>query len=608
MESISSFLSPYDDLEFICKEHGLSCIGICSNILCIEDSKLLCMKCIKSGKTCITTKKHELVTISEILYRFWVKEENKANDLLKIKKLKKIMSGIDEKKINDVIYEFSTIKSNKIFNIIQNSYTNLLNEIITSFKDLNRKKLEEIKVIPDKEGLSDSNETLLLKIKFPDIDKENLDNQKIIEFMNSGYKLTSPKEFINSIKYLKDTEHFSKIYEKMSKKIYMNNIINNKEKKKDELEKKIDSVLNDIEQKFDDYLKLVEDKIIFSKDNLILEVNRRMKMKFEKDPNSLEFLKDIATNAHNSNSIDTVFCAFKSFSGLSLVVWGDTSFNIDFYDFEKEKIISTINSAHSKVICSCRHYPDYKHSLDYVISSSYDKSVKVWDITTFKCIVNIQNAHKTTNIYSVSILFDYEKAENYVISSAPNEYMKIWDFNGNFIQNMGQNNESTYFIDVYYEENKKDIYILNANSSDVKSYIFSNRTLYKKYKGIPEKWHMSALVNTYNDKEILIESDGDGNIRMWEFHTSNLVKTIRVNPITNLRGICLWNDNFLFAAGNDYKVKLFNLKEGKFNKSFSCHKGIVCSFQKIKRSKYRECLISHGLDGKLKLWTFPNAN
>ena len=115
---------------------------------------------------------------------------------------------------------------------------------------------------------------------------------------------------------------------------------------------------------------------------------------------------------------------------------------------------------------------------------------------------------------------------------------------------------------------------------------------------------MSALVNTY-DKEILIESDGDGNIRLWEFHTANLVKTIKVNPMTNLRGICLWNDDYLFAAGNDYKVKLFNLKEGTFSKSFTCHKGIVCSFQKIESSKYGECLISHGLDGRLKLWSLP---
>ena len=48
---------------------------------------------------------------------------------------------------------------------------------------------------------------------------------------------------------------------------------------------------------------------------------------------------------------------------------------------------------------------------------------------------------------------------------------------------MGQNDESTYFIDVYFDNKEKKNYILNANSVDVKSYTFKNGELYHKYKG-----------------------------------------------------------------------------------------------------------------------------
>ena len=51
------------------------------------------MHCIKSGKTCITTQKHELISLSEILYRFYKKEDIINSAIItKIRKMGKIMS------------------------------------------------------------------------------------------------------------------------------------------------------------------------------------------------------------------------------------------------------------------------------------------------------------------------------------------------------------------------------------------------------------------------------------------------------------------------------------------------------------------------------------
>ena len=182
--------------------------------------------------------------------------------------------------------------------------------------------------------------------------------------------------------------------------------------------------------------------------------------------------------------------------------------------------------------------------------------------------------------------------------------MKIWDFSGKYIRNLGQNDESTYFIDIYFDNKDKKNYILNANSVDVKSYTFKNGELYHKYKGTPQTWHMSAVVNETKNRQILIESDGNGYIRMWDFHTAILIKSITSSPTLNLRGICLWNDDYLFAAGNDYQVKLYDLTQGKFVKSFKGHTSTVCSIEKVVHPKYGECLISQGLDGKLKMWIY----
>ena len=173
---------------------------------------------------------------------------------------------------------------------------------------------------------------------------------------------------------------------------------------------------------------------------------------------------------------------------------------------------------------------------------------------------------------------------------------------------MGKNDESTYFIDSYFDNIEKKYYILNANSADVKSYDFFTGLLYKRYVGSPVTWHMSAVINEVNGQQILIESDGNGYIRLWEFHTANLIKSITSGSSMNLRGICLWNDDYLFSSGNDYQVKLFDLKEGKMVKSFKGHSSTVCSVQKIVHPSYGECFISHGLDGKLRVWVSPKVS
>ena len=608
MESLSELLSPFDDLELFCEEHGIPCIGLCGNYLCKDKTKFLCMKCIKSEKTCITREKHELITLGELLYRFFIKEENKSNYLLEIQTMNQIIKDYEKNELNNILTEYKTIKeeSGEKLNQMQITFTNLVNLLIDNFHDKNNKKLDEIKDLIKKDDNKEKEYKFLLDIKMPEVDKKNLDhNQKLIDFMNNGYKLSSPQNFINSVKFLNDTNKFIETSKKLEQQIYTNEIISNNEEKKKLLENKIDLLLNELEQKFDKKLEQIESEIILPKDNSSIYLSNNTAIKFSKDAKELIYKEDICSSAHKTNSIDKVFCAFKSFSGESLVVWGTPQYNIEFYDLEKGQIIKTIQRAHNQTVFSCRHYPHIKNRIDYLITSSYDRTVKIWDIKTFSYIVNISNAHSGYYIYSVSVLCDEKDNINYIITSAPNEYMKIWDFSGKYIRNMGQNDESTYFIDVYFDNKEKKNYILNANSVDVKSYTFKTGELYHKYKGTPQTWHMSAVVNETKNQQILIESDGNGYIRMWDFHSGLLIKNITSSPTLNLRGICLWNDDYLFAAGNDYQVKLYDLTQGKFVKSLKGHTSTVCSIEKVVHPKYGECLISQGLDGKLKMWIYP---
>ena len=602
MESLSEIFSPFDDLEIICEDHGLPCIGLCCDYCCKEKVKFLCMKCVKSGNTCITKEKHELITLSEMLYRFFLIEENKSVNISQIQEMEQIVNEWKAEELEKVTQNYKSIQGQKYkkFDDIKKITSNLIKDIIQAIKEQNINKLNEINY-KSKNIANPSEKELIFKMNIP---KENITKNKddIIKYINKKYESTNANDFVNQVKFLFDTHQFIKVAKNMNDQIYVNQLTNMNEEKKEKMNSKIDSILKELEADLDSKLNQVEEEIILSMDNPSIYTSYNFSFKLQNDPQELVFKKDICSNAHKTNSIDRVFCAFKSFLGEALIVWGSSSNNIEYYDCEKEKIVKTFHQAHSQTVFSCRHYPYVKKRIDYIITSSYDRTVKLWDYNQNSYDLCISNAHGGYYIYSVSILFNVQEDKNYVITSSSNEKMKVWDFKGNYIRNFGQDSESTYFIDVYYSKWKKQYYIINANSVDVKSYEFDTGNLYHKYKGIPQTWHMSAVINETKQGQLLIESDGTGRIRIWDFNTANLLKNIASTYSLNLRGICLWNDRYLFAAGNDYQVKLFDLEEGKFIKSFKGHSSTVCTIEKIKHPKYGGCLISQGLDGKLKLW------
>ena len=433
MESLSEIFSPFDDLEIICEEHGLPCIGLCCNYCCKEKTKFLCMKCVKSGNTCITKERHELITLSEMLYRFFLIEENKSVNILHIQEMEQIINEWKLEDLEKVTQNFKSMQGQnyKKFDIIKTMTSNLIKDIIQAIKEQNINKLNEIN-FKSKNIPNQVEKDLLFKMYIP---PENITKNKddIIKYINNKYQSKNANDFVNQVKFLFDTHQFIKVAKNINDQIYINQLTNITEDKKEKLNSKIDSILKDLEADLDSKLSLVEEEIILSTENPSIYTSYNFSFKLQNDPQELEFKKDICSNAHKTNSIDRVFCAFKSFLGEALIVWGSFNNNIEYYDCEKEKIVKTFHQAHSQTIFSCRHYPYVKKRIDYIITSSYDRTVKLWDYNQNTYDLCISNAHGGYYIYSVSVLFNIQEDKNYVITSSSNEKMKVWDFKGNYI-------------------------------------------------------------------------------------------------------------------------------------------------------------------------------
>jgi hypothetical protein len=336
-------------------------------------------------------------------------------------------------------------------------------------------------------------------------------------------------------------------------------------------------------------------------------------MKYEETPIvedekiKFEFKKDITSNAPTYCSATQMFCAFKSLKGDSLSAWVTKDNTIELYDLEKDALIKSVKDAHVKDIHSCRHFVDIKNNKDLLITCSYDKSIKVWDIENLeKPLIDIQNAHSNGFIFTSCILSNEKMPENYIISGADDENIKIFDFNGKFLDKSVKVSDYVNLLDVYYYKREKKFCIINANSHDIRIYSFDDLKIYKTYieKNSSSHAHVIVYEDEKEDKVLLIDSDMKGFIHIWDFDTEECLKTIFLQTIIN--GICFWNEQYIACTGRDKKIKIVDIKEAKIVRLITGHEKETISVQKVNIPKYGDCLVTHGKDGFLKVWSFNN--
>ena len=129
--------------------------------------------------------------------------------------------------------------------------------------------------------------------------------------------------------------------------------------------------------------------------------------------------------------------------------------------------------------------------------------------------------------------------------------------------------------------------------------------IYKIYDDNDYKYHDSIVIFNDSIKIKMMESSGDGNIRIWDFHKAKLLNKIRVNK-SGIYGICLWNKDYLFV-GSKKTLKLINIKSEEVVKTLRGHTNEIVTLKKFVHPIYGECLLSQDReDYNIKIWKIEN--
>lgn len=529
----------------------------------------------------------------------------------------------------------------------------ILKDFITDYR-FNVNSMIDFSIVESYLIKLNQNNSNIIKEKLDDLKKKhkNLLNKKIEEFNNKiSQKINKLKEKIDN-NFTKLEKNFFEAESRLQSNnievlnnIAVDDILTFFEKKENKSTKELENMINLVKKNSDqekikknlsdmeiilysktissgqnfDFMDLKQDE--FNKEmhniceTLSNDINIEMdspsifklnKNKFNSNPKTLKFKKDITDKLQKSYTIDSVFCSFTTFDGRCYIAWGCPTFSVEIFDLIQDKLVKSL-TGFTQHIYITRHFFDKIKKKDYLLSTSYSKTCKIWDCQDFSNIVTIQNCHSGSYLYSGLIIFDPLFSESpLALTVAPNENIKIWDFKANLINQINTTTDYTYYLNVWYDErnDKTNIYIINANSKDVKIYDYRTGKVYKTFYNVEQQsaWHMSALVENINKKPYLFESDGQGNLRVWDIETQTIFKKVLVEGI-NLRGICFWNDLYVLVAGTDKTVKIINYMQEKLEGTLEANNNILCTIDKIHHPIHGECVFTGGIDGKIKMFT-----
>ena len=335
----------------------------------------------------------------------------------------------------------------------------------------------------------------------------------------------------------------------------------------------------------------------------------------EINPKNIQFIKDILNDSfYVGNELDNIFTVFTSYYyNIAYIIYTSYNKSIICYDLIENKKLIKIIQAHNKSITNFRHIADEINERDLILSlSNDDNNVKIWNFNNWQCILDLKNAYKIGKIYS-SCFLNY-KNNIYIIVSNNNNYLnyqpiKVFDLKGKEQKQINDSKDKTVFIDSYYDINSEKCYIISGGRGFIKSYDFHENKEYHRYSNKKNiSIHMSIVIHKRNDIIELIESSNDGYIRIWNFHTGEVLKKIKVSH-NRLYGICIWYDDFLLAGCKDKTIKLIDLKNEKNIKNLPGHNDRVFTIKKIILPVYGQCILSQSLlENQIKLWSIKRNN
>ena len=616
---------PLLNIHHFCKKHYSEIGGICDQIFC-DDEQMKCIKCISDNDGCIRSKKHNFVTIKEYFDKFFSDFNFFKIDFKSSKYLNFAESYCksSEHLIATFISKRENIKNcyEKNFDDIQNyiqQLRNEFNEYYDKFMDekfvLLKQSILNLKKILNYEALEGFNSEIL-KMKMSKMPLENLnmtlkkmketldnlnynryeDNTKVIEELttiNDGEIISYFENDVNLIK-----ENLNKSFDLYKNEIQMN----------------LFRIERDMVASFENLKKIYDNTIDYSTNSNFLDkhfslftdiISNNTYLAYPSSMNNIR-IEDFSNYIQSENEV-----MMKS-SNQNLYL--DTNVN------SRDKFLCLKLEGHIGKITHIQYYLD-KNNSQFLISSSEDHTIKIWNITDlYSYIQNKNNYYQgdvlnlvghTGVILKFQIFYHSNTNSNIIISISKNDKIKVWNFeNGKNIKEIYDRNSQ---LKGNYEDN-----FLCVKIDDINYLITVNNSNYYIKIWDFDKGNVLNIIpynNHSNIIQIIYYTAQNKVIFLDDISTCSTLTITKNNPIIlldmNLSRYnsvrvygYFWDENNLLISHKNGIISEFSFELNKFIGKLKISNYSVSYLEKYYNEKNKKyILICHSEDQHIRIYT-----
>ncbi len=244
---------------------------------------------------------------------------------------------------------------------------------------------------------------------------------------------------------------------------------------------------------------------------------------------------------------------------------------------------------HQQAVSSIAFSPDGRQ----LVSSSFDKTIKVWDTNSGKCLKTLLG-HRS-RIWTVAFHPNGQK----IASGGDDNHTKIWDLKrGRCINTIVGHTNAILSVKLSPDGN----YLASGNEDNtIKIWDVNNSKIERTLR---EHTNRVWSVEFSPDGHLLASGSADYTIKIWDWQLGNCLKTLRGHKSWVWKVVFSPCGKILVSSSYDHTVKIWNVQTGECLKSLLGHQSpAICN----DISPDGRLLASCDFSGNIKLWQLESG-
>jgi WD40 repeat protein len=231
-----------------------------------------------------------------------------------------------------------------------------------------------------------------------------------------------------------------------------------------------------------------------------------------------------------------------------------------------------------------------------IISTSYDKKIKIWDINSAKCMETLEDqSHFVGGI-------DLTPDNKFFYTSSYHSKLKIWDLETkkciSTINKMG----GRLGLFAISPDGKR--IAASSNGLDIKDFEIwdiKSEEIIREFKGHSN--YITDIAFTQDGKKI-ITAGLDKTLKIWDSDSGKCINTLTGHKYMVGAVMITPDCKDIISGSNDNTIIIWDLEKGNCKQTFTGHQGAI---QDLAMSNDGNRIISVSSDKKIKIWDFQSG-